>query len=105
MSTHTWMNERGSARAVESPDSSLYYGEMKDGRRHGHGLVLYKNGGNYEGYWKNGRKHGEGTRLYRNGDVYVGGFRKGARYGSGQYCMGGDVTYYNFMWKNNKIVR
>jgi hypothetical protein len=100
MSTHIWMNENCSSYEVLSPDSSMYYGEMKDGKRHGYGLVLYKNGGNYEGYWKKGRKHGEGTRLYRNGDVYIGKFIKGHREGHGQYCMSGDSTYYNLVWKD-----
>ena len=102
MSTHIWMNEHCSTYEVESPDSSLYYGEMKNGLRHGYGLVLYNNGGNYEGYWKKGKKHGKGTRLYRNGDVYIGRFREGARDGKGQYCMSGDSTYHKLIWKHNE---
>lgn len=38
--------------------NETYYGEWKNGKRHGDGLYTYANKDVYSGKWENGRKHG-----------------------------------------------
>lgn len=37
---------------------NTYYGNFKNGKRHGQGTFLYANGTKYEGSWENNVKHG-----------------------------------------------
>jgi len=106
MGTHIWISpERSNQYTVEYPNGNVYCGEMRDGMRWGHGLMMYQRGGNYEGFWKRDRKHGFGKRLYRNGDVYRGNFRKGTREGQGSYRWPDEKADYYCLWKNNEIVQ
>lgn len=38
------------------PDNELYFGEWKDGKRHGQGTLKCMDGSNYVGEWKDGKK-------------------------------------------------
>ena len=63
-----------------------YNGDMKDGKREGRGICIYKNGDKYEGSWKNNKKEGKGTYYYTNkGDVYIGHFFNDLPNGKGIY--------------------
>ena len=35
---------------------SVYSGSWKEGKRHGHGTMKYKNGDHYEGTWKENKR-------------------------------------------------
>ena len=37
---------------------NTYFGNFKNGKRHGQGTFLYANGAKYEGTWENNLKHG-----------------------------------------------
>ena len=37
-----------------------YNGQIKDGKRHGLGKMIYSDGDVYEGYWKDDELHGKG---------------------------------------------
>jgi hypothetical protein len=37
---------------------NTYFGNFKNGKRHGQGTFLYANGAKYEGNWENNLKHG-----------------------------------------------
>lgn len=53
---HNWYLAR-----VEMTQYTLrntYYGNFKNGKRHGQGTFLYANGTKYEGNWENNLKHG-----------------------------------------------
>ena len=64
-----------------------------DGRRHGKGIIYYKNGTiKYEGDFVNDKLEGMGKYIYENGEYYIGQFVKGLRHGKG-------IEYY----KNNTI--
>ena len=45
-----------------------YAGEMKDGKWHGHGIMVVANGNMYEVDWKDGKAHGTGVYVGANGD-------------------------------------
>lgn len=37
--------------------------------RNGHGILYFKDGGNYEGEWKDDKMHGFGKLYYENGKI------------------------------------
>ena len=60
-------------------DKWKYTGQFKNGRKHGSGVLIYKDGKKYSGKWKNGIKHGKfiyynkdgklsGEAVYKNGN-------------------------------------
>ncbi len=86
---------------------SKYTGEMKDGKKHGYGVLMWADGGRYEGEWKDGKEHGHGVMVWGPdtewaGDRYEGGMENGKTHGRGTYyfangdkCEGG--------WKDNSL--
>lgn len=76
-----------------------YKGDLnKQGKRHGHGMLIMDNGDIYEGEWKNGKKCGLGTLRYAEGDVYEGHWKDGKKDGHGTHRYAeGDV--YEGDWK------
>jgi hypothetical protein len=52
-------------------DGSVYAGELKDGLRHGHGVMMWADGDVYNGQWQNDERHGHGHYTYAHGDQYV----------------------------------
>ena len=51
---------------------AIYMGIMKNGRRHGKGVMKYVNNRQYEGEWENDTRDGRGYEHYPNGNVYHG---------------------------------
>jgi len=43
---------------------SVYFGQLKDKKRNGKGIIVYSNGRIYEGNWKNDARDGEGFEMY-----------------------------------------
>ena len=54
--------------------SEGYYGETRNKKMHGKGLVRFNSGAMYQGDFFNGKKHGTGIFVYASGDVYTGGW-------------------------------
>jgi len=70
---------------------SKYTAEMKDGKGHGRGVLVFANGDRsdrYQGDWKDGKRHGCGVKVWANGDRYEGEFRDGNRTGRGVLVWG-----------------
>ncbi|XP_063799146.1 MORN repeat-containing protein 1 isoform X2 [Pseudophryne corroboree] len=64
--------------------SHQYVGDVKKQLRHGYGLYVYANPFfRYEGEWKDGKKHGHGKLLFRDGSYYEGEFMHGEITGNG----------------------
>ncbi|XP_034280000.1 MORN repeat-containing protein 1 isoform X3 [Pantherophis guttatus] len=64
--------------------AASYCGEMKDQRRNGYGRYIYPNSFfKYEGQWKQGKKHGHGKLLLKDGSYYEGEFVDGEIVGHG----------------------
>ena len=55
-------------------DGSVYTGDWKGQKRHGHGVCKFKDGTDYEGTWENDVYHGEGKLTHSAGHVYTGQF-------------------------------
>ncbi len=88
---------------------SKYTTEMKDGKAHGRGVLVFANGNRsdrYEGDWKDGKRHGRGVKVWANGDRYEGEFRDGNRTGRGVLVWGPYGKWaggrYEGDWKDGK---
>ncbi|KAG9482265.1 hypothetical protein GDO78_011125 [Eleutherodactylus coqui] len=65
--------------------SQHYVGDVRKQLRHGYGIYVYANSFfRYEGEWEDGKKHGHGKLLFRDGSYYEGQFVRGEITGSGQ---------------------
>ena len=64
-----------------------YIGELVGDKKHGRGIMRYKNGTEYEGQWSNDLRHGNGVFRWPEGARYEGQFVGGAMGGesSGTY--------------------
>ncbi len=62
-----------------------YEGDYIDGKRHGHGTMVWPDGKRYEGDWVNGKEHGHGTYVWPGGHRYEGDFVDGEKHGYGIY--------------------
>ena len=105
-------------------NGGTYYGELKDGKRSGQGIIVYANksiykgnfandlanghgvysygdGLKYDGYWRDDNREGSGTQKYKNG-TYVGNFKNNLRSGHGTYTdLDGDV--WEGEWLEDKL--
>ncbi|XP_037355418.1 MORN repeat-containing protein 1 [Talpa occidentalis] len=71
-----------------------YEGEWKEGKKHGRGKLLFKDGGYYEGEFLRGEITGEGRRHWAaSGDTYSGQFVLGEPQGRGVVTYGAGGRY------------
>ena len=89
-------------KTINFPDEIKYVGEVKNGKPHGKGTLIYPDkGGKYVGQWKNGKYHGKGKLTYHDGGIYIGKFKNGKCDGYGEFKVrGGDK--YSGGWKDGK---
>nr|XP_002738000.2 PREDICTED: MORN repeat-containing protein 1-like [Saccoglossus kowalevskii] len=80
-----------------------YEGEWKDGRKHGHGKLVMKDGSYYEGEFIHGEIEGHGTRYWsHNGNVYSGHFLNGELHGHGVMRYANGMEYRGEFQSNKK---
>ena len=65
---------------ISLPDSSIYYGSLKDKLFSGKAIQIWSNGDKYEGEYENGLFHGYGE-MTTNTYIYKGDFFKGEQTG------------------------
>ena len=74
---------------IKERNGDIYIGEMKDNKKHGHGILLYSNNKvKYDGFWKQNKKNSNGTMYYKDGTIYKGHWKNDMREGEG-------VLYYS----------
>ena len=78
-----------------------YVGELKDGKPHGKGTYIWKNGTKYEGEFKNGKRHGQGNETYSDGVKYEGEWKDGVKHGQGTKTVPNEGKYVG-EWKDGK---
>lgn len=94
---------------VDSRDGTggLYSGEMRSGKRHGKGMILFTSGsraGNtYEGSWVNDKMDGFGTYIWyhwKGRSVYEGNFEGNCKHGEGTLSSWNGI--HRGSWKHDK---
>jgi hypothetical protein len=60
-----------------------YTGDWVQGKKHGHGVLFFGDGGSYEGAFVDGEIEGEGVRRWSDGSMYQGSFHCGEKTGQG----------------------
>ena len=56
---------------IEYKNGAVYTGNVKEGKPHGTGKMVWSNGESFEGKWENGKRI-EGRCLYKNGNIFEG---------------------------------
>ena len=56
--------KQGKGKFLSSTNGSEYEGDWINGKKHGKGIIVFKDGARYEGEFQNGSKHGIGTIIY-----------------------------------------
>ena len=72
-------------------DGSVYTGELRDGKRHGHGVMMWLDGDVYDGQWLNDRRQGRGRYTYANGDAHDGDWAADVMNGRGPHVDDGSA--------------
>ena len=72
--------------------NAIFLGTVIKGKRHGKGVMKYRNGRQYEGFWEHDLRDGKGFERYPNGNTYFGQFKYGKAHGKGVYT-----------WKNGEV--
>jgi hypothetical protein len=94
-------------------EDGTYIGEIKDGKRHGKGVMTYnKNAVDknaiYEGEWKDDKRQGIGKITYEDGKIYEGDWKDDKRHGDGTMTYCDSSPYFGIkstfgIWKNDKF--
>jgi hypothetical protein len=79
----------------------VYLGPVKEGKAHGQGVGVWRDGGVYEGQWQDNRRHGQGRFEWTDGEVYEGAYENGKRSGEGTYIWTSGQKYVG-EWKDDK---
>ena len=83
-----------------------YKGYFKNGVEHGHGTMIFKDGGKYVGDFKNGKMDGKGTLTVPSmGFKYVGSLKEGDFDGEGVLYDAEEHHYIKGVWKNGELVQ
>ena len=76
-----------------------YQGDWLDGKKHGHGTMIWPNGDRYEGDWVDDKAHGHGIGLWAYGARYEGDWRDGKQRGNGSIVWP-DGSRYDGAWRD-----
>ncbi|KAL6043111.1 Alsin [Balamuthia mandrillaris] len=79
----------------------LFQGHVSEGRRNGHGLLIWSDGTAYEGLWKDDKMNGKGTmRWPSSNSTYIGDWQDNAIQGEGTITWSTTNVRYTGQWKN-----
>jgi hypothetical protein len=77
-------NQNQSIQKMTYPNGSIYEGEFKEGKPHGHGKVTSTDGRAFEGEYQDGKPHGHGKTTSTDGRAFEGEYRNGKPHGHGK---------------------
>ena len=75
------------------PDGRVYFGEFREGKKHGDGVFMWPNGQYYEGWFADDECSGEGTLFYPDGKKFEGVWMNGKKHGCGKYVWPNGASY------------
>jgi len=82
-----------------------YIGEVSEGKPHGKGKAVFRNGGIYEGDWVKGKQEGIGKEYYPDGTLrFEGEYKNGVRHGTGTVYYKDGSKGHSGQWKFNEPV-
>jgi hypothetical protein len=70
-----------------------YIGQLKSGKRHGIGVLIWEDGSKYSGEWSDDHPCGFGVEKYADGSNYAGCFLQDLRHGYGEFEVSPGVSY------------
>ena len=83
-------------------DGTIYYGQMKKGKKHGYGKQIDKEGSIYEGFWENDEPAYYGRNIFKEGEAYEGYMNsEGLFHGNGKF-INEDGQIYMGEYKNDE---
>ena len=94
-------SEQDSKMETVTYEDGTYIGELRDGKRHGIGSMVYSDGSAYAGNWEDDQKNGKGTEIYSNGSSYDGEWKDGKWNGYGKMTFTNGMLYEG-EWKDGK---
>ena len=69
----------------DDPKLANYTGEWSEGKKHGFGKMVWKDGSKYRGDWRDDLPEGKGEYQWSNGNKFVGQFHQGLPSGEGVF--------------------
>jgi len=66
-------------QTIDYTGGDKYIGETKDGKRHGYGVYVWKDGRIWIGSWKDGEREGQGIDIASNGNLITGYWENNTR--------------------------
>ena len=83
----------GESFGLKKYQDAVFRGELREGKRHGLGVMVYRKNRVYEGQWADDYREGKGMERYSNGNKYEGDFVKGKAHGKGVYHWANGEVY------------
>ena len=80
-------------------EDGIYFGQIKDSKRHGEGEFKFNDGRIYKGTWLNDLQNGKGEMISADKSNYIGDWNNGKQTGYGEY-KGLSITYKGY-WKDD----
>jgi len=101
-----WKHDQPSGKGILlGKNGDQYDGQFKNNLRYGFGVQIYANGDNYEGHWKDDVKSGKGNYVWNHGVKYVGNWRNGERHGYGTEFSSRGNEIRRGIWSADKFVQ
>ena len=78
---------------TDAEGRKCYIGQIKNGKRHGLGVLKWADGSKYSGEWSDDHPCGFGVEKYADGSAYMGCFLQDLRHGYGEFEVSPGVSY------------
>lgn len=91
----------GPTQSVHLPNGDLYVGEVKDGKFHGQGAIVYHNGDKFTGRFRDGFMHGVGEFSTKK-ERFVGEFQEDLKHGEGVLYQDNE-NFVEGVWVRDKL--
>jgi hypothetical protein len=75
----------GSESRLVRTENKMYMGQIRNKKKHGVGVTIYREGRIYEGTYADNEKSGLGCEIYENGNLYIGQYHQNKKHGRGTF--------------------
>ena len=88
---------------MKSPNGSLYTGIWINNKRNRKGTYLFSNGNKYMEIVE-GKKHGKGKFIKKDGDIYDGDWFRDKKHGNGKFISEHNNYVYDGQWYEDNLM-